>query len=241
MPGEEALLGMAQQMAGNIGAEALGAAQFFTGNSKLKKDRAELAALKTPFYKIQDEYLKNQNIAEQQAGQGLSTDTKNFLTEEGESGLGTSISAINAGGGNPNDIARLFDTYQKNTRAIGAEDAATHQKNIEYYMGANKDLAAQKTIQWGVNEKQPYENKLKELTERRAADEQTKWGGLSTAVTSALGAGIGGQNKDLIKGLFSKQGTTEDPFTTNTTLGNIGGGVGGSGGAYTPAAGEFPI
>lgn len=224
MPGADEL-SQIQAMAGNVGAEALGAVQFFSSLGKEKKDKQELAALHAPFYKIQNEYLQNQNIAAEQAQQGLPTDTKDYLTTESQRGLGTSLSAINAGGGSPNDIARVFSNYQSSTAATAAQDAQAHVQNIQYYMNANKDVAGQKTIQWAVNEKQPYESKLKELTERRAADETSKWGGLTTAIGSAIGAGTAGQNKGLLAMLNAKKAAavSPDPFVAPTRA-DVGGG-----------------
>lgn len=177
-----------------------------------KKDAAAAANLKNPFYKIQDEYYQNRNIAAGQAGSGLPSDTKNYMTSEAQRGLGTSISAINSGGGNPNDIARLFGNYENSIASTGAADADAHVRNIQYYMAANKDLAGQKTTRWAVNEKQPYENKLKELTQRRAADAQNEQNGWNTAIGSLTGGVTGMQNAKLLN-LLSKKGNKTDPFT----------------------------
>lgn len=227
MPGGSGLdeVGMIEQEAGNIGAEGIGIAEFITGLENSKKDKAALAALKTPFYKIQDEYQINKNITEENAGQGLPTDTKNFLTQKGQQGLGSSLSAILQGGGDVNQAAGLLEGYQNNLRGIGAEDAEMHQKNLEYFMKANADLAGQKTMQWAINEKQPYEAKLAELKKNLATDEQNKWGGLTSAVGSAIGAGTAGQNSALMKQLFAKQSggnsagsptQVSDPFTSQS-------------------------
>lgn len=204
-----------------------------------KKDAAAAAALKNPFYKIQDEYFQNKNIAAEEAQQGLPTDTKNYLTTEGERGLGTSISAINAGGGSPNDISRVFSNYQGSIAATGAQDAQAHIQNIQYYMAANKDLAGQKTTQWAVNEKQPYESKLKEITQRRAADAQNVNDGVNTAVGSLAAGVTGTQNAKLLSLLAAKKTAASDPFQPNYTqpvTADVGAGRAGS-----PAAGVQSI
>lgn len=230
MPGGLDEVSMIQGEAGNIGAEGAGIAQFITGLENSKKDKAALAALKTPFYKIQDEYQIDENITEANAGQGFSTDTKNFLTQKGQQGLGSSLSAILQGGGDPNEAAGLLESYQNSLRGIGAEDAEMHQKNIEYFQKANSDLAGQKTMQWAINEKQPYEAKLAELNKNVATDEQNKWGGLTSAIGSAIGAGTRGQNSALMKSLFAKQSNNmpapiTDPFTP-AKLAPVGGSAG---------------
>jgi hypothetical protein len=166
-----------------------GAAQSISGAVNLKKDKAELSALHRPFMKVQDEYIKNQQLAGQEAAGGLPTATKDFYTSESQRGLGAGVSALLQGGGDLNMVSSLFDKYDRNTAGLASEDAQAHQKNIQYYMGANKDVAGQKTTQFVVNELQPYENKLKELTQRVQGDKANIWGGIQTAIgsTSALG------------------------------------------------------
>lgn len=172
-----------------------GAAQSISGGVNLKKDKAELAALHRPFYKIQKEYEENRNIAASEAQGGLPSATKDFYTSESQRGLGAGVSALLQGGGDMDMVSSLFDKYNRNTAGLASEDAQAHQKNIQYFMGANKDLAGQKTTQFVVNELQPYENKLKELTQRVAADKANIWGGIQTAVGSASAAGTPGPPK----------------------------------------------
>lgn len=199
----------------NIGSDVLGigegVAQFVTGLKKEKQDDLELSQLKRPFYKIQDEYVQNRNLAANSAETGLPSATKKYLTSENQKGLSASFATLMQGGGSPNDIAKLFNTYSSSLNQTAAQDAAAHLENIQYFMSANKDLAGQKNIQFGINELQPYENKLKELTERKAADETTKWGGIGTAIGSTGAAGTSLSNADLYKMLFgtgNPSGTT---------------------------------
>lgn len=172
-----------------------GEAQAISGGVNLKKDKAELSNLKRPFEKVQDEYYQNKNISEVEAQGGLPSATRDFYTSESQRGLGAGISALLQGGGDMNMISSLFDKYNRNTAGLAAEDAQAHQKNIQYFMKSNADLAGQKTTQFVVNELQPYENKLKELTERVSADKANIWGGIQTAVGSAAAAGTPGPPK----------------------------------------------
>lgn len=181
----------ASEMAGKAGGEILGAAQLYSGIKNLKQDKADLSNLKQPFYKIQSEYEQNRNIAAAEAGGGLPSATKDNFINESQRGLNSSVSALLQGGGDLNMISSLFDKYDRNAAGLASEDAQAHQKNIQYFMNANKDLAGQKTTQFVVNELQPYENKLKELTQRVSADKANEWGGAQTIVGSALGSGGG--------------------------------------------------
>lgn len=206
-------IGMIEQEAGNVGAEGIGVAQFITGLKNEKKDDAALASLNRPFYKIQDEYIQNRNIGEGIAGQGMPSAQRNYLTQQSERGLGSSLDAILRGGGGVNDASLLLHQYNDQIGKIGAEDASQHLSNIQYFQKANADLAGQKNIQWSVNELQPYEAKLAELKKNRAIDEQNKWGGLTSAVGSMIGAGTANQNSALMKKMFDKNNKGDDPFT----------------------------
>lgn len=210
------------QASSQIGGEVLGYAQLLSSYKQIKKDKQERDRLTPAFYKIQDEYFKNNNIAEETAGQGLTSAAKDYLTTETNRGLGTSIGAINQAGGSPNEIAKLFDSYSTGINRTAAEDAEAQLKNIQYYMNTNKDLAGQKTIQWGVNQYQPYQAKLKELTQRLSADKQNinSASGLILGSQSAQGTSL--SNADLIGNLFNDNTkaspTVVDPFSSRPDI-----------------------
>lgn len=219
MPGNPLdIASMAQEEIGNIGAEATGVFQFFKGMKDKKKDEQELSRLRQPFYKIQDEYVANKNISEQLATGGLPPQQKEFLTGQAERGLGSSLDAILKTGGGVNAASMLLDKYNQEIGKIGAEDTAQHLANIQYFQKANADLAGQKTMQWSINEYQPYEAKLKELKQNIATDEANKWGGLTTAFSSMIGAGTANQNAALMKRLFPDKtnGGVADPYASGT-------------------------
>jgi len=214
MAGGTPFIGAAEQMAGNIGAEGEGIAQFITGLENEKKDKRDLNALHQPFYQIQSEYFQNRNIAGQAASGGTPAATKQFQTQEAQRGLGAGLGDILEAGGDVNAASLLLSQYNNNIGKAGAADAEQHMQNIQYFMNANKELAGQKTTQWSVNEYQPYEAKLKELKESVATDKQNIWGGATSAISSMIGAGTGSQNKGLTQKLFSsaQDGGIQDPY-----------------------------
>lgn len=193
-----------------IAGAALGIAQYFGANKDIREAREELNELDTPFYKIQDEYFQNKNMAGELAQGGLPAATKDYLASERDRAFGSSVSGISQTGGGPNDFAGLFDSYNRSLNQTAAQDAAAQVENIKYFAGANKDLAGQKTTQWALNEYQPYQNKLKELTQRIAAGKQNRMGGLQTAIGGVGAAGTALQNK----GLFGD----DDPVTAPSTF-----------------------
>jgi len=193
------------------------AAKAVGAGSRLKKDKSELAQLTPAFYKIQDEYEGNRNSAAEIAQGGITPAAKDYYTEQSQRGFGSGVSAITSSGGNPNDIARIFDSYNQGIRKIGADDAEAQINNIKYFHQVNKDLAAQKNIQWGVNEYEPYRNKLKELTLRIAADKTN----INNAVNGAIGSFQAGvtsmQNNSLLKSLYGDgKGGVADPVANDS-------------------------
>lgn len=183
-----------------------GGAQLYSGLHKLKKDKEELAKLKTPYYKVQDEYYQNRNMANAMAQGGLPAATRDYATTEGQRGLGAGISGILGAGGDANDISHLFDSYDRSIDRISSADAQAHLENIKYFTQANKDLAGQKTTAWGINEYKPYQDKLSELTNRRAADEKSAWNGASGIIGSIGALGTSMQNTDMLKGITKGSG-----------------------------------
>lgn len=191
-----------------------GGIDFFSANKQLKEDEAELAGLTPAFYKVQDEYYGNRNSAAELAQGGLTQGSKDFYGDMAGRGLGTGVSATLQAGGSPNDISRIFDSYNQGIKSLASADSEAQINNIKYFHQVNKDLAGQKTTQWGVNEYQPYQNKLKELTERINADKVNKNNAINSAIGSVSSYGVGKSNEKLLSSLFGNKedGSVEDPF-----------------------------
>lgn len=197
------------QAGSNLLSTAMNVGQYIGAVRDKKKAEEEKSRLKTPFYKIQDEYFQNRNLAAEMAQGGLPQATKDYLTEQTDRGLGTAISGIAQTGGSPNDFSKLFDSYRNSINQTAAQDAQLQLQNIQYYMGANKDLAGQKTTQWTLNEYQPYQNKLKEITERIAAAKMNKSNAIQGAIGSISNLGTAVSNDNLMGKMFN----TGDPVS----------------------------
>lgn len=193
------------------------AGQAISGALNLKDDKAELSRLTPAFYKVQKEYDENRNQALGLAQSGITQTAKDYYTDTAGAGLGTGIDALRQLGGNPNDVARLMSSYNDSIRKVMAEDSEKQIGNIKYFQQVNKDLAGQKTMQWSINEYQPYQNKLKELTQRIAADKQNIWGGVQGAIGSAQAGVTALQNNDLLGKLYG--GDTAGATKTSSVLG----------------------
>lgn len=180
-----------------------GIADFFGAKSAEKKAEEERSRLKIPFYKIQDEYIQNRNIAASEAAGGLGDETKNYYTTEAQRGLGTTLNSVNMSGGSPNDAGKLLDIYSRNINRVAAEDASQKVKNIQTFFDANKELAGQKTMQWTLNEYRPYERKLKEITERISAAKTNKNNAINSAIGGLSSLGTSVSNSNLLSSLLS--------------------------------------
>lgn len=167
-----------------VGGLVLSAVKHSSGQKKEAEAKKGRANLKTPFYNIQNEYYQNVNQAASLAQGGLPSATKDYYSNKSQQGLTAGITGILSGGGNPNDISKLFKTYDDGISKIASIDAETHINNIKYYREVNKDLAGQKTIQWSINKQQPYLNTLKELSAAQKAGEATKNEATNDAMSS---------------------------------------------------------
>ena len=134
-----------------------------------KREKQNAETLQHPFLKVQDEYFQNRNIAAANASGGLPQGTKDYLDTERKRGLSSSLQALKEAGVGASGFDSLLKGYNESIGKEASADAEAHLNNIQYFMQANKDIAGQKSTQFGVNELQPYENKLAEITERRRA------------------------------------------------------------------------
>lgn len=201
MPGLESLGGPLSIASSALGVAA-GVGQYIGAAREERRAKRDLGRLKQPFYKIQNEYFQNRNMAAELAQGGLPAATKDYLQQESDRGLGTAIGGIERTGGSPNDFADLFDSYNRSIKQTAAQDASAQVANIQNFMNVNKDLAGQRTTQWAINEYQPYQNKLKETTQRIAAAKQNKSNAIQGAIGSLGATGTALSNEGLMKNLF---------------------------------------
>jgi phosphoenolpyruvate carboxylase len=178
-----------------------------------KKAQRERDAMKEPFFKVQDEYYQNRNIAESNAQQGISQASKDYQTVENERALSSSIKGLKDGGGSPNAISGLFDTFNRSVDRTAAEDSMAHLQNIQYYMDQNANIGNEKQKQWSLNEDQPYQRKLKEITERIGASKQNENNAANEAIGAASAYATSRQNKSLIDALNKRTTDTKSPDT----------------------------
>ena len=201
--------------------------------SQDRKAAREGASLKRPFYSIPTEDIINRNILGQQSEQGLTSAEKQYAGEQRERGLATSAHALSETGAGVNQFGELDQVFADSLKSQSALDAQEHKQNIDMFTKANSEISAQKGIQFGINELQPYESKLKEIQDRRTAAKTNE----NNAVNEGLGslsAAATGVNSYMKTnpGTPAQPAMTATPYNRTFGLENTGGGAAGS-----PAAG----
>ena len=198
-----------------------------------KKAEAEGNAMKRPFYSVPNEDIINRNIFGQEAEQGLTSGEKQYAGEQRERGLASSVDALSETGAGVNQFGELSGIFDDSLKSQSAQDAAMHHQNIEMFTKANSEIAAQKGIQFGINELQPYESKLKEIQDRRTAAKINENNAVNEGIGS-LSAAATGVNSYMKTnpGTPAQPAMTATPYNRTFGLENTGGGAAGS-----PAAG----
>lgn len=198
----------------------------------------EGAAIKRPFYSTPPEDIINRNIYGQQAEQGLSSAEKQYAGEQRERGFSSSAHALSETGASVDQFGELNHIFDDSLKSQSALDANQHRENINFFTKANSEIAAQKGIGFGVNEKEPYETKLKEIQDRRIAAKTNESNAVDEGIGSLSAAATG------INSYFKTNPSTASvpdysrvsPYNRTFGLENAGGGSAGS-----PAAGFSTI
>lgn len=198
--------------------------------SQDRKAAREGAALKRPFYSVPTEDLVNRNIAESQAQQGLSSAEKQYAGEQRERGLSSSAHALSETGASVNQFGELSHIFDDSLKSQSALDAQFHKSNIEMFTKANSDISAQKGIQFGINELQPYESKLKEIQDRRIAAKTNENNAVNEGIgsLSAAATGVNSYMKTNPGTTVQPAAGSASPYNRTFGLADTGGGQAGS-------------
>lgn len=197
-----------------LGVSAVGAGfKYFNSKADKAKAEQEEAGLHTPFFKVQNEYFQNRDLAGVNAEFGTPASTRNYQTTENQRGLTAGIGGILESGGDPNQVGKLLDVYQDNIRRTAADDAKDHITNLNTFLERNAAVAGQKNIAYSINELQPYERKLKQLQARKKADVENQYGAVSDFAGSLAGAGVAVSNMN------NGEPPSKQPFSQTRNLG----------------------
>lgn len=162
-----------------------GIIQDISGNSNLSK-------LQVPQRTTDPNILKNQQLAQQIASEGMPDSAKNYYSDSINRTLGQGINAILAGGGDINMISSLVNGATDAYRKISAQDAQQKLANQGVLLNANKAVANENETNWNWDVANPYLQKYARYTQQTNSGAQNIAGGLQD-VASAGNAYLTGQ------------------------------------------------
>lgn len=138
-----------------------------------------------PWYNIPTEYYQNDNLAAQQAETGLSPSSINFYNTNANRGLTTGTNAILEGGGDVDNLAKIYDQFSQGLSQETAEDQNLKSQHLNTFINANKDLAGQQTQQWSLNYYDPYKDTAQLASAEKAGGQQQIQSGIGELVGTA--------------------------------------------------------
>lgn len=162
-----------------------GIIQGVVGAFQKGKAKRMARANKRPVYSIQKGITDNQALIESRAGQGISDASRQFLRQDSERGLTSSIDAILAGGGSVNNISDLYGNYQTGISKMALVDEEMRTKNIQNMIAQNNTMAAEQDKAWQVNVYAPYADKAQAAAALSKQGTDNMWKGIN----SVIGAG----------------------------------------------------
>lgn len=180
-----------------IGA-ASGIYKFISG-VKNTKEAKRLEKMQRPKYDIPQTEFDAYRMLGSKASQGLAAGSKQILLDNADRGLSTGISAVLQGGGNPGDIAKLYDSYMGNINQMTLANDAAQVSNFNNYINANYRMSNFTDKKWMINDYGPWADAQKKAAQLRALGEGQKSAGIDTFASSLMsgfsqmGKGGGGQ------------------------------------------------
>lgn len=143
----------------------LGAGQLLLGvdqKSKADQDAKTALAMRKP-YKTPAELYKILQATEYNAQQGFDPVTLAYLTNQTDRAFTSALDTTQHLGGDPNDVAALFDQKMQSILRIGAENHSLNMENFSRYLAAEDAIAKSKDAEW-----QDAENKVKDRQQQAA-------------------------------------------------------------------------
>ncbi len=163
---------------------AEGAANIIGGIGKSNAAKKLAASNKRPWYNIPTEYQENDNLAAGQAETGLSPSSVNYYTTNANRGLITGVNAITEGGGDVDNLAKLYDQFSQGLSQETAQDQQLKDQHLGTFINANKDFAGQKTQQWALNYYEPYKDTAQLASAEKNAGQSQENAGFSDVLGS---------------------------------------------------------
>lgn len=169
-----AIAGGVQSLAGGI--QAIGAG---------KRAKRYLAERRS--YKISDEQYKTLQFGQNLAQSGYDPFTLKYLTDSADRNFESSLNAIQAMGGDVNDVSSLYDQNQQVIGKIGAENNLLQAKNFGVYLSLMEGIAKGKDAEW-QSEQDLIKDKLQSAQKDKEAGMKMLGDGISLATNALMQA-----------------------------------------------------
>ncbi len=188
--------------AGDLFKLVYGISQMFHGQHKLNQLEQN-----RPDYNIPQEIFNNQSAAGQYGSQGFGNNIENMFADQNNAGLGSSISAIEKGGGNLGDINKSFSSAQDSFKNFLMQDYAQKEQNRGLLTQANKDVAEQKLSKQDWEKFIPFQQDWTRFTNQTNSGATNAYNGSQdlsalTQLFNLLGGGGGGNSNSRSNGNY---------------------------------------
>lgn len=142
---------------------------------------------KRPTYKTPDTENENTALLEYLAGQGLGDNTKSLYTTNADRGMTASLDAILKGGGDVNQVDKVYDKYLGSISALSAADDQARLNNIYALVQQRQRLSDFSDKEFLYNEDGPYKDKMQAAAQQKAYGQQLIQQGIGIAGSAAAG------------------------------------------------------
>jgi hypothetical protein len=170
---------------------AIGAASGiykFVSGIKNTKEAKRLEKMQRPKYDIPQSEFDAYRMLGAKANQGLAAGSKQILQENADRGFSSGISAVLQGGGNPGDVAKLYDSYMGGINQMTLANDAAQVSNFNNFVNANYRMSNFTDKKWMINDYGPWADSQKKAAQLRSLGEGQKAAGIDTFASSLMGA-----------------------------------------------------
>ena len=126
------------------------------------------------------------NLAESQAGTGMSDAARQALLNNSNTGLATSVGAIEKMGGNPNSIGSAYQNYNTNINNQAIYDDSQRMAHLSNLQGAYSRASAVADKAWQINQYQPWANRAQAIAGQLQGGQNMMMAGINTAAGGVM-------------------------------------------------------
>jgi hypothetical protein len=138
-------------MWGAIISGVMGLAQLAVGANQKAKARKDAQNNTMPPYEISSLYGDTLGVAQREANYGFSPETLNAFTQTSQQNLASGAENILRGGGDINDIAKLYGIDNNARKNLAFENDKLRATKLQNLFDQSAQYAGQQAIQWRLN------------------------------------------------------------------------------------------